>query len=113
MIRLAPRFLLLAALGLLPFAGGCSTPTLPLPPPAALTATPPDADGLVTVEGEVIENAYVFCFNEITERGVIGRADEMGRFSLQVEASPGDQLSVWQEIGRDVGEMRLISVPPP
>ncbi len=99
----------LLALGVI--AGGCSTPTLPLPPPSALTATAPDADGVVTVEGDVLPGAFVLCLNEETERGVIVRADEDGHFVLQIEAESGYSLTVWQERGSDLGEPRSILVP--
>ena len=108
MVRLLLPVALLASLAA---AGGCSTPTLPLPPPAALSATPPDASGIVTVEGDVLENAYVFCLNDRTERGVIVVADGTGHFTLQIEAMSGDGLMVWQELGRDLGEPGEIVVP--
>lgn len=92
---------------------GCATPTLPLPPPSALTAGPPDADGWVTVSGDVLPEAYVFCLNLDTDRGVIVRADPAGAFTLQIEASAGDYLSIFQESGADRGPPFEIRVPMP
>ena len=99
------------AIALLAGLASCSTPTLPLPPPAALSVTPPDASGFVTVEGEALPEAFVFCVNEVTERGVIGRPDMDGRFTLVLEAEPTHYLRVWQEIGTDQGPKVPIEVP--
>ena len=92
---------LLAAAGLL---GGCSAPTLPLPPPAALALSSPDPlTGLVTISGEALPGAFVSCVNARLESGVIVRADGAGRFGLQIAAQAGDLLLVWQERGDDRG----------
>ena len=101
------------AIALVVGVASCSTPTLPLPPPAAVTASPPDATGLVTVTGEVQPEAFVFCLNRQTERGVIERPDETGRFTLVIQASPGHYLDVWQEIGTDQGPKVPVEVPSP
>lgn len=99
--------------------GACSTPTLPLPPPAALRSTPPDADGIITVEGEVLEGSYVFVLNETTERGVIVRADGTGHFVARIESvtltdpDAEDYLTIWQRRGNDIGEQVNIPVPYP
>jgi hypothetical protein len=90
-----------AVSGLLALA--CSTPTLPLPPPAALTATEPDVDGIVIISGEVLPNAFVFVLNEGTEAGVIVRAGPDGRFSAAIAAEVGQTIIVWQEVGTDRG----------
>ena len=107
--------LLLGAIAL----GACSTPTLPLPPPAALSSSGPDADGIITVEGDVLEDAYVFVLNETTERGVIVRADASGHFVARIESvtltdpTMEDFLTIWQRKGSDIGEQTGISVPYP
>lgn len=114
MIRRTQRSRALGLLGATLLAmDGCSTPTLPLPPPSALVATPPDADGIVTVEGDVLDDAWVFIVNLRTERGVIVRADEMGHFVARIEAEPGHYLDVWQLVGTDQGEHSAIEVPAP
>jgi len=100
---LAASVALLAAIG-------CSTPTLPLPPPSALVEAP-DAMGLVTVTGDVLPDAFVFCFNERTSQGVIVTADDTGRFSLQIGGQSGDDLSVWQRRGTDRGPDVSYTVP--
>jgi hypothetical protein len=92
-------------------AAACATPTLPLPPPAALESTAPDADGMVTVTGEVLPDAWVYCVNLELETGVIVRADGTGRFTLRIGAEAGQYLSVWQEDGVDRGPPVDIRVP--
>jgi hypothetical protein len=108
-----PFLRLLAAIALVGGLASCSTPTLPLPPPAALSASAPDASGFATVTGEVQPEAFVFCINEETMRGVIERPDATGRFTLRIEAEPGHYLSLWQEIGTDQGPKVPIEVPAP
>lgn len=80
------------------FAGGCYAPTLPLPPPTALVS-PPDADGYVTVSGSAVADAFVFVLNEERSEGVIGRADEVGRYAIRIQAATGDGLTVWYREG--------------
>ncbi|HEY6880605.1 MAG TPA: hypothetical protein VI299_21420 [Polyangiales bacterium] len=87
----------LAATGLALALGSCgTTPTLPLPPPIA-TVGAPNLQGLVLVEGQANENAFVTVFNQISEHGKIARAADDGHFAIDIEAQPGDTLSVWQE----------------
>ena len=108
---------LAVALLLAPLLGaGCevsSTPTLPLPPPSALSSAP-DASGIVTVTGGAVEaGALVFVYNLDTESGVIGVADDTGHFTLQLPASVSDTLEIWQRVGTRSGEPLDIVVPPP
>lgn len=111
MVSLASRLVALALVAI--SAAGCAAPTLPLPPPVALS-TPPDADGIVTVDGDALEGAFVSCLNEDTERGVIVRADATtGAFVLRLEASPGDLLTVFQAIDTDRGPAIHLVVPAP
>lgn len=95
-------------------SAGCETgssPTLPIPPPSALSS-PPDADGIVTVSGgAAIEGALISVFNERTEQGVIGVADDMGQFSVRLAADVGDALAVWQRVGTRGGEILTVVVP--
>jgi hypothetical protein len=70
----------------------------PIPPPSALTSVP-NEDGMVTVRGDgVIEGAWVSAFNERTGEGVIGTADDAGRFELCLAAENGDSVLVWQRV---------------
>jgi len=91
---------------------GCASPTLPLPPPAALTASPPDpATGLVTVTGLAQPEAWVYCINLDTDRGVIQRALLDGSFQIEIAAASGHYLSLFQETGIDRGSPMEIRVP--
>ncbi|NOY92413.1 MAG: hypothetical protein GXP55_14560 [Deltaproteobacteria bacterium] len=106
----------LGALSLLLGSLGCevsSTPTLPLPPPSALSSAP-DGAGIVTITGSAVEpGALVFAFNLDTETGVIGVADDTGSLSLSLPASVTDTIEVWQRVGTRSGEPLDIVVPPP
>lgn len=77
-------------------AGCGSTPTLPLPPPVASVGAP-NAQGLVRVEGEANERAHVYVHNAQRDEGKFDRADDAGRFAIDIEASPGETLVIWQE----------------
>lgn len=83
------RLLTTIALGLGLLA--CEGPTLPIPPPAALTA--PDSDGFVTLTGDAPPAALVAAFNENQEQGVLGVADDDGRYVLRLRADSGDAVS--------------------
>lgn len=84
----------------------CTSPTLPLPPPAApsiTTGLAPDTVKLASVQG-VLPNALVLVVNRNEEvpreKRVFGTiADEQGSYAIEVYAHPGDSLDVSQESG--------------
>lgn len=88
----------------------CAAPTLPLPPPTALS-TAPDAMGLVTVTGRVNADAYVFALNEDRGDGVIVSADATGLYSATLAAATGDTITCWQMIGTNTGQLTSVVVP--
>lgn len=105
--------LLLALAASLPVAGllpACAAPTLPLPPPTALVATP-DADGFVTITGMAREGAVVMVFNESRDVGVIVVADDIGGYTARIEASIGETLTIWQMVGSDTSQLLSREVP--
>ena|SRR5690606_31675135 len=85
---------------------GCTSPTLPLPPPAAPSITmgsSPETYTLTSTNG-VEPNALILVVNRnldlARERRVAATiADEQGSWVLEVYASPGDLLDVSQEFG--------------
>ena len=83
-------------------SGGCDSPTLPLPPPSAEVSAL-STDGTVTVSGNTLANAFVSCFNDRTERGVITKADSSGDYSLVIAAQNGDVLQIWVQNGNGRG----------
>jgi len=105
---LGPLLVLLAA----PLQSCVNTPTLPLPPPVASVGAP-NLQGLVRVEGQANEEAYVTVLNENTDSGKIGRADVEGHFVIDIEASVGDSIVVWQELDGVSGERTEQIVPAP
>jgi hypothetical protein len=95
----------------------CSTPTLPLPPPAALTYCPPNGMGIVRITGEVSPNAHVLARNAdrcATDPmcGVIADADATGHFELEIAASIGDTIEIWQQIGTDLSPIFHLTIGP-
>jgi hypothetical protein len=91
---------------------GCTStgPTVPLPPPAALTE--PDVDGVVTLTGTgATPEAIVFAFDEDSEAGVIGKADLAGAYVLRIVAQTGDTISYWQRVGTDDSPLQHAVVP--
>jgi hypothetical protein len=92
-------------------SGGCLAPTLPIPPPSVSSLEGPDADGFVTISGTAGADAYVFVLNESTDSGVIGRATPTGSYSIRVQASSGDELTLWQMQGSETGQLVMRTVP--
>lgn len=102
-------YVFLLALGFV--LAGCLSPTLPLPPPDSVVVSPPDMNGLVAVEGQVRDEAYVNCLNERTEKGVIVKSSEFGFFRLEIEAQIHDDLTLWQTLGSKTGTFISATVP--
>lgn len=107
------------ALGVLLLAGllasalsvlACAAPTLPLPPPTALSSAP-DAMGNVTVTGRVNPGAYVFALNEDRGDGVIVSADGAGLYSATLQATSGHTITCWQMVGTSTGQLTTVVVP--
>jgi len=104
-------FALVTAMGIL--VSCTSTPTIPLPPPNALS-TAPNMDGLVTITGNgALAGAVVIAYNENVGNGVLTTASDAGEFSLELAASVGDSILVWQRAGAQSGEQVNIVVPMP
>ena len=85
---------------------GCTSPTLPLPPPTApliSTGTTPDTVRLASIEGAE-PNALIVVVNRNEtlprNRRVTGTiADERGSWDVAVVATIGDVLDISQESG--------------
>lgn len=93
-------------------SAGCgSTPTLPLPPPVAIVGFP-NAQGLVRVEGDANERAFVHVFNQDLDAGRTERADDLGHFVVDIEAAVGHTLVIWQEDDDGLTGERLEQVVP-
>lgn len=98
MPKLPPRWTLAAALLAV---GGCTSRTLPLPPPDVQEVSAPDDDGMVLVRGLATGGAAVGIFNDAEGRGVITvpldtNCDSSCPFEASVPAQAGDALRVWQ-----------------
>ena len=108
--RTVGRLFLGASLGLALVIAACAAPTLPLPPPTALSSAP-DAMGNVTVTGRVNRSAYVFALDEDRGDGVIVSADASGNYSATLQAATGDTITCWQMVGTNTGQLTQVIVP--
>jgi hypothetical protein len=105
-VRLARRSFAALVAGAVTCVLGCTSPTLPLPPPAApiiSVGSEPDTYKLASVEGAE-PNAVIIIVNrnEALPRNkrVSGTiADERGTWDVTVTAKVGDVLDVSQESG--------------
>lgn len=98
-LRGAVGWLLTSAL--LCAASGCTSRTLPLPPPVVDPIAAPNPQGLVRVSGHAHENASVGVLNDTTMSGVIvtSASTDCGRacpWEALVPARSGDVLRIWQ-----------------
>ncbi|HKP62400.1 MAG TPA: hypothetical protein VJV78_36955 [Polyangiales bacterium] len=81
---------------------GCTSRTLPLPPPEVSSVSAPDADGFVSVSGYALEGASVGVFNDRTGDGVVvpvadeDSCDNTCAWEARIRAQVGDSLRVWQ-----------------
>jgi hypothetical protein len=80
---------------------GCTSRTLPLPPPEVQALSAPDADGIVRVRGLAQAGASIGVINEVTQTGTVVTTigDDCDRncpFEAEIEAVAGDALRVWQ-----------------
>ena len=102
-MRFGWRSILLAVTAALALA--CTSPTLPLPPPAAPTETAGTEPGTVVLSGAGAEpDAFIIVHNLNQNAnppivGTIVGAD--GKWSVVVFAVKGDVVQIWQETGGD------------
>jgi hypothetical protein len=80
---------------------GCTSRTLPLPPPDVDPLVAPNAQGLVLVSGTAQEGAAIGILNDSSMAGVIVTSPDKGcerscRFEASIQARPGDALRIWQ-----------------
>jgi hypothetical protein len=103
--RLGRRWLIGAcAVGAAVTLAGCTSPTLPLPPPTSPSISAGSTPGTVMLAstGGVQPNALVIVLNQNpalsrSERVSGTFADETGSWQLEVLARTGDVLDVFQE----------------
>jgi hypothetical protein len=93
---------------------GCTSRTLPLPPPEVRSVSGPDADGYVTLKGYALEEASVGVMNDRTMEGVITstantECDNTCPWEARIRAEIGDPLRVWQFFETD--SSRDVRVP--
>ncbi|HEY3254758.1 MAG TPA: hypothetical protein VGJ91_12450 [Polyangiaceae bacterium] len=81
-------------LGIALFAGGCLSPTLPLPPPSDPMMTSTDTEGLVRLTGTVQPQSEVFALNRTTNL-IRGQYTESGVYDFTIEAQERDSITFW------------------
>jgi hypothetical protein len=79
-------------------AGGCLSPTLPLPPPDVPGTIASAADGVWAIQGTCIPGAQVTVLNEVTGKGeVFVDLENTGRYNVELHATLCDFVTVSQE----------------
>lgn len=107
----------LVALALALLAGaGCTSRTLPLPPPEVSRVSAPDGDGWVSVSGLALEGASIGVVNDRTLEGVISSSPQDGcdsacRWQARLQARAGDSLRVWQFFETTGGKEVVVPTP--
>ncbi|GEM_PF-465565 len=102
---------LLLGAGFLALAGGCLSPTLPLPPPSSPYVTAPNDNGLIELTGRVPSRSPVYVHNTRTD-DVVGQFTEQdGRYQLTIAARRGDFLTLWYSEGTRNSGLTDIVVP--
>ncbi len=97
--------------------GACLAPTLPIPPPSDMVASPPDANGMVTIKGgpgSARVGGWVNACNETDGCHESVGSDVASDGSWQLAPTPGkskDRFRVWQELGLERGEQGWVDVP--
>jgi len=99
--------------GLLLAAGGCTTRTVPLPPPIVEALSRPDEDGMVHITGLCHEGASVGVLNENTQEGVLTSSPEVGcdsscPWEVRIRADIDDELRIWQFFETESGLQRTV-----
>jgi hypothetical protein len=96
----------------------CTSPTLPLPPPARPTITAGPTAGVVHLSSPhgAEPNAIIVVINQNLqlskdERADATIADANGTWEIDVKASKGDVLDITQEFGTDRSAPTRIQVP--
>ena len=95
-------------------AGGCLSPTLPLPPPYEPTVSKVDAEGYVTLQGGVgaaDPGAIVYGYDQQNGEGSIDTVGGSGQYRLRMPAATGDTIVVWQEQGSERSSSVAVTVP--
>lgn len=90
----------------------CLSPTLPpLPPPDAPANMKFVGEGDLLLQGAVpAEDARVMVVNHQTDR-IFGQVTADGRYSLHVQAQPGDYLELWYSQGNYSSNVRGFEAP--
>jgi hypothetical protein len=96
-------------------AGGCNSPTLPLPPPAPLAI-----QSVMSLNGQAVIKggdyaaepyAKVSCLNHANSTMGDTNADAHGAFVLGVQAEPGNTLELWQQVDHLISDSVMVVVP--
>ena len=84
---------------------GCTSPTLPLPPPSSPTESAGTQPGTVVLSGDgAIPGAFIIVRNldpAANPEGVLTTVGQDGKWSVIVFAVKGDGVQIWQETGGD------------
>jgi hypothetical protein len=108
------RVVWLLASSVLAACAGCTSRTLPLPPPDVDPIPAPNAQGLVRVSGTAQEGASIGVLRTMTGVIVTSTADNCSRscpWEAFVSAKAGDQLRIWQFFETNSSAERVVPEP--
>jgi hypothetical protein len=98
--------------------GGCTSPTLPLPPPEVPSLSLGPNAGKVHLHSDqgATPNALIIAFNvnpnlPRTDRVTGTQADDRGSWDMDVSASPGDVIEITQETDNTRSPSIDVTVP--
>lgn len=91
--------------------GACYAPTLPLPPPVDPDIDGPTETGTYRLSGNVTPNALVIALNRRTDLSFGQQTAGDGHYDFEIEADPGDAITLWYVAGVDQSPPVIFSIP--
>jgi hypothetical protein len=82
-------------------AGGCLSPTLPLPPPNPPDVQATDTEGVYRLTGTVTANSHATAWNQNTDLSYGQQTQANGRYDFVIAGTEGDTVLFYYTLGTD------------